>query len=130
MNVSTYWNSAFVGSPGSVGFWRPVKIFPTFFFTALGVSAMKMALLSDLLIFSLPSMPTRRPTLPTSARGMGNTPPSFSCSSSSAWSETPQYIWLKRRATSRVSSMCGTWSSPTGTACARNARMSAVWPTA
>ena len=29
------------------------------------------------------------------------------------------YRWLKRRATSRVNSTCGTWSSPTGTYFAR-----------
>ena len=130
MNVSTYWNSALLTSPGSVGLWRPVKIFFTLFSTSFGVSLMKMAFPRLFDILFLPSMPTSRPTLPTSARGTGHTPPSFSWSASSASVGTLQYIWLKRRATSRVSSRCGTWSSPTGTPTGRNERMSEHWPTA
>ncbi len=107
-----------------------MKILFTLFSTSLAESPMKMALPRLLDILFLPSVPTSLPTVPTSARGTGHTPPSLSWSSSFASVATPQYIWLKRRATSRVSSRCGTWSSPTGTPTGRNARMSAHWPTA
>src|SRR5215470_1429957 len=36
-------------------------------------------------------------------------------------------VWLNRRATSRVSSTCGTWSMPTGTHWGLYMRMSAAW---
>ena len=130
MNASTYWKSALPTSPGSVGLWRPVKIFLTFASTSFGESLMKIAFPRLFDILFLPSIPTSRPTFPTSARGTGHTPPSRSWSASSASVGTPQYIWLKRRPTSRVSSRCGTWSSPTGTPTGRNARMSAHCPTA
>jgi len=40
--------------------------------------------------------------------------------------KTGLYSWLKRRATSRVSSMCDIWSLPTGTTSPRTIKMSAA----
>ena len=44
---------------------------PIFFFTFFAVSRISMALPSDLLILLAPSVPTSRPTRPTSASGIG-----------------------------------------------------------
>ena len=60
-----------------------------------------MVLPKDLLILALPSIPgTRGASGFRRAWGSGKVSPKR---------------WLKRRAISRVSSMCCTWSSPTGT---------------
>ena len=42
---------------------------------------------------------------------------------------TSLYVWLKRRTSSRVTSIIGSWSSPAGTVVALNRAMSAAWLT-
>ncbi len=73
-----------------------------------------MQLPMDLDILAAPSRPTRRGMRLTMASGSGKTLP---------------YSSLNRRATNRVISMWGSWSSPTGTRSALQKRMSAAWLT-
>src|SRR5687768_1542415 len=99
------------GLPGSVRRFRAgsVTIGRTFWRMTSGESASSMSLPYDFDIFR-PSVPGTFGISVSLASGSGNTGPKAA---------------LKRRATSRVSSMCGTWSMPTGTHLALYMRMSA-----
>ena len=102
--------------PGSVA-WRrvgSVYMLRTILATVSASSLRKMQLLRLLLILPRLSVPTSRGTRPVSPLGSG---------------KTSAYCRLNLRAISRVISMWGIWSSPTGTRWALGRRMSAIWLT-
>ena len=70
--------------------------------------------LPRLLLILVPSVPSSSGAAESSASGTPNTGPNRS---------------LNRRAMTRVSSRCGSWSCPTGTRFALQNKMSAAWCT-
>jgi hypothetical protein len=93
--------------------WRSESVLAPLSFLAVSSavirSSITLPLDFDILV---PSVPSTFVAVDSSASGSGKVAP---------------YRSLKRRATTRVCSRCGSWSLPTGTTFALQNRMSAAW---